>query len=210
MDERGLKDMLAMIKFVKATVPEMKIAFAGGYHPEIVDDVYDMCVFITPLSDAAKLKERQEKHLPTTFYVCCSKPEHPNNFTFSPFAENTLMGWYASAAGYNGFLRWAYNSWVKDPEQDSRFRTWPAGDTYIVYPGAKSSIRFERMREGIQDYEKIRILREAFEKEGSEASKQKLNRLNEMLKAFTLSNVTADKASLLVNKGKEVLNALSR
>jgi len=31
-----------------------------------------------------------------------------------------------------------------------------------------------------------------------------------MLKAFTLSNVTADKASLLVNKGKEVLNALSR
>lgn len=210
MDERGLKDMLAMIKFVKATTPELKIAFAGGYHPEIVDDVYDMCVFIKPLSDTSKMKERNNKHLPTTFYVCCSKPEHPNNFTFSPLAENTLMGWYASAAGYNGFLRWAYNSWVKDPEHDSRFRTWPAGDTYLVYPGARSSIRYERLREGIQDFEKIRILKDFFIKEGTETSKQKLNRLNEMLKPFTLSNVTDDNASVMVNKGKEVLNELSR
>ena len=69
------------------------------------------------------------------------------------------MGWYAMAAGYNGALRWAFNSWVKNPLVDSRFRTWPAGDTYIAYPQARSSIRYERLLEGIQDYEKVSIVK---------------------------------------------------
>ena len=47
--------------------------------------------------------------------------------------------------------------------QDSRFRQWPAGDTYLVYPGYRSSVRFEKMIEGIQLYEKIRILKESYE-----------------------------------------------
>lgn len=63
------------------------------------------------------------------------------------------------AAGYNGSLRWAFNSWVENPLVDSRFRTWPAGDTYIVYPQARGSIRYERLLEGIQDYEKISIVK---------------------------------------------------
>ncbi len=37
---------------------------------------------------------------------------------------------------------------------------WPAGDTFLVYPGADSSIRFEKLREGIVDYEKIRSVRQ--------------------------------------------------
>ncbi|HEY5368179.1 MAG TPA: DUF4091 domain-containing protein [Hanamia sp.] len=43
---------------------------------------------------------------------------------------------------------------------------WPSGDTYFVYPGGRSSIRFERLREGIQDYEKFKILRAQLEKAG--------------------------------------------
>ena len=69
------------------------------------------------------------------------------------------------AAGFTGYLRWAYNNWVKDPLRDSRFRTWPAGDLYQIYPGPRTSIRFEKFIEGIQDFEKIRILREEFTKD---------------------------------------------
>ena len=29
----------------------------------------------------------------------------------------------------------------------------------MIYPGAESSIRFEKMREGIVDYEKIKLLK---------------------------------------------------
>lgn len=219
MDYCGLPEMLSVIKLIKATTPELKIAFAGGYHPEIVDDVFDLSLLIDPLSDTSsvsntfktvKLKRWNSRHWPTTFYTSFSKPEHPKNFTFSPLAENTLMGWYAIAAGYKGFLRSGYQSWGKDPEHDARFESEPEGDSYMVYPGARSSIRFERLREGIQDYEKIRILRETFEKEGTEKAKQKLKRLNEMLKGITLKNISADNASIIVNKGKGILNELSR
>lgn len=210
MDERKLNDMLSMINLIKETTPELKIAFAGSIHPELINNVYDLCTFIDPAIDSVSLAQRFKKQWPSTFYVCCSKPQHPNNFTFSPAAENTLMGWYAAAAGYNGFLRWAFNSWGKDPERDSRFTAWPAGDTYLVYPGARSSIRFERLREGIQDFEKIRILCDALLKENSETAKAKLARLSSQLKTFTLTNVTADSAADLVNNAKKLLNELSK
>ena len=101
--------------------------------------------------------ERRRNGAVTSYYVACGIPK-PNNFSFSPPAESTYEGWFAAAMGFDGFLRWAYNSWVEDPLFDTRFRTWPGGDTYFVYPGPRSSIRFERLVEGIQDFEKIKIL----------------------------------------------------
>jgi len=210
MYDSSLKDMLSLIKFIKATAPEFKIAYSGDYYAEIANDIYDLSLSIDPLLDSIKMKERNDLHLQTTFEVDCSKPEHPNTFTFSPLAENEMMGWYAMATGYNGFLRWAYNSWGQDVEQDSRFRSWPAGDTYLVYPGARSSIRFERLREGIQDYEKIRILKASFEKEGTAEANQKLIRILEMLNPFTLPNITNNNASIMVSQAKAILNELSR
>jgi hypothetical protein len=210
IDDSSLKDMLSVIKFIKATTPEFKIAYSGDYYPEIADDIYDLSLSIDPQLDSSIIKERNNLHLKTTFNVDCSKPEHPNTFTFSPFAENELMGWYAMASGYGGFLRWAYNSWGKDAEQDSRFRSGPAGDTYLVYPGARSSIRFERLREGIQDYEKIRILKAAFEKDGTSEANQKLIRINEMLKPFALPNITGINSSQIVNRAKAILDEISR
>ena len=44
--------------------------------------------------------------------------------------------------------------------RDARHVLWPAGDTFLVYPGGDSSIRFEKLREGIVDYEKIRLVRQ--------------------------------------------------
>ena len=106
------------------------------------------------------LAARRRAGKPTTYYVCCN-PLRPNTFTFSPPAEAHWLGLYAAAKGYTGFLRWAYDSFTEDPFFDTQHTTWPAGDCFVVYPGARSSIRFERLREGIQDFEKIRILRAA-------------------------------------------------
>jgi hypothetical protein len=112
------------------------------------------------------------------------------------------------AAGFDGFLRWAYNSWVKDPLLDSRFRTWPAGDTYIVYPDGRSSIRFERLIEGIQDAEKIRLLREEFSNGDNPADQEKLQKLNDLLVQF---NLTKDPGNLekLMAEGKRILVELA-
>lgn len=140
--------------------------------------IKDMCAGIFGPIERSDIADRRDKGLTTTYYVCCSSG-FPNTYTSSAPAEAVYLSWYAAARDYDGFLRWAYNSWVKDPIRDSRFRTWTAGDTYIVYPEGRSSIRFERLVEGIQDWEKIRILRN--EAAGNE---EQLRRLEELLKPF--------------------------
>ncbi len=102
-------------------------------------------------------------------------------------------------------LRWSYNSWVENPLTDSRFRTWPAGDTYMVYPDARSSIRFERLIEGIQDAEKIRVLRKQYSDENSSESLTKLNQMEEAIKYFNTLKPSDDWNDRL-NEAKQLLN----
>jgi hypothetical protein len=104
------------------------------------------------------IQARSTNGATTTYYVCCTPPK-PNTFVLSPPAEARYLGWYTAAHGYDGFLRWAYDAWPADPVRDARHVLWPAGDTFLVYPGSQSSICFEKLREGIVDFEKIRLLR---------------------------------------------------
>ena len=200
--------MKKAIRLIKSTAPGIGITLAGKYHSQIQDDIDDLCLFIKPPVSVNYIRERANTNKITTFYTCCAKPEHPNNFTFSPPAEQTWLGWYAASQGYSGYLRWAYNSWPADPLKDSRFRSWPAGDTYQVYPGPKSSVRFEKLREGIEDYEKIMIIKKALEKYAeTDSVKQKFERT---LKIFSLKNLDDKPASYWVNKGQEMLEELSK
>ena len=94
-----------------------------------------------------------------------------------------------------------------NPMIDSRFRTWPAGDTYLVYPDARSSIRFERIREGVQDFEKIRIIKAMREGKGNTVL---MDSLNSHLRQFEISNLKNISASNMVNTGRELINKISR
>ncbi len=159
MDERSPETMDEAIRLLRAVAPELGIALADNHASyKRYPNLTDVCVQIDCRVTEEDFARRRANGFVTTYYICCSS-EFPNTFTFSQPWEAVYMAWFAAANGYDGMLRWAYNSWPSDPVRDSRFTAWPAGDTYIVYPGARSSIRFERLREGIQDYEKIRILR---------------------------------------------------
>lgn len=176
MDERPMEAMREAIKVVREADPEFKITLAGNYHPEIQSELYYYCIpFGYKFPEDVKV-ERDRKGQISTYYTCCTEA-FPNTFTFSPPAEAAWMILHALAGGYEGYLRWSYNSWTEQPLLDSRFRTWAAGDTYCVYPGPRSSIRFERMVEGVQDCEKIRILREEFAAKGHKARLKKLESL---------------------------------
>ena len=209
MDERSLDAMQKVIAFVKRYAPGLKITLAGNYHEEIKFDVHDYCFYIDPPIDRNVIDQRVEKDLPTTFYVCCV-PARPNTFPLSPPAESTWLGWYAASCGYTGFLRWAYQSWVKDPLHDTRFVRWPAGDCFLVYPGARSSIRFERLREGIQDFEKIRIIKSKLAESGTKTAKRNLERLENILETFTFEIAKQKPCAEIVNAGKKLLLELSR
>jgi hypothetical protein len=210
MDERGPDEMKAMLKLLSETAPGMGVALADNHksYKLYPDQLVDLCVAHGAVVEPDDMAYRQSKGFVTTWYVCCADV-FPNVFTFSPPAEGAFIGWYTMAAGFDGFLRWAYNSWVKEPLLDSRFRTWPAGDTYVVYPDARSSIRFERLTEGIQDAEKIRILRKELEQDNSESGIKKLKLLNETVALF---NITKDpgNAEEMLAQGKRVLEELAR
>lgn len=202
MDERPEKDMKAAIAIIKAADPDFLISMAGNYHPDLQADLIDYCVaYEQPITDEV-IKERREKGFTTTFYTCCAEP-YPNTFTSSPYAEATWLSWHALNKGFDGYLRWAYNCWNEDPLRDSRFRTWAAGDTYLVYPGNRTSIRFERLREGIQDFEKAKTLIEELKKSGDTET---LTALKNAIKAFEAETLEQTPAAATVNAAKAILN----
>lgn len=200
MDERSPEAMAEATSLLAEVAPELGIALADNHkifkkYPYIKD----MCASIFGPVERADIEARRADGLTTTYYVCCSS-DFPNTYTFSDPAEAVYLAWYAAAMDYDGFLRWAYNSWTGDPIRDSRFRTWSAGDTYIVYPEARSSIRFERVREGIQDFEKMRILRQDADKAA---------RIDALLPAFTSGTRDAGWNDRL-NAAKREVNEMSR
>lgn len=208
MDERSPKEMKATMALLEKVAPELGISLADNHKSyKQYPYIKDMSVSASAKVDSADIQFRRERGLITTYYVCCSD-KFPNMFTFSEPAEAVYSAWYTVAAGYDGFLRWAYNSWVEEPMEDSRFRTWPAGDTYIVYPEARSSIRFERLIEGIQDAEKIRILRKELSEANMPEASEKLTLLeNEIVKFNTIE--PSEPFTDMVNKAKEVINKIS-
>ena len=203
MDERGLKDMLATIEVVRKADPDFKLSLAGTYHTELVDCLDDYCTNLAGKFTDEELARRKAEGKVTTFYTSCAEPR-PNTFTFSPLAESEWFGWWAAKLDLDGYLRWALNSWVKDPLLDTRFITWAAGDTYLLYPDGRTSARFERMIDGIQAYEKIRILRNAKDKRGR--SKNYGKQLDKILEPFNEFNLQEVPASKVVNQAKAALN----
>lgn len=187
MDERPLESMQAVLGLIRKVEPAFKISLAGNYHEPVIYDIVDFSETFSgkqEFPESAKAK-RKELGLTTTIYTCCAEA-HPNMFVISDPDEAAWLGWFAQAEGYDGYLRWAYNSWTLDPLTDTRFRTWPAGDCFVVYPGGRGSVRFSKLVEGIQDFEKVRVLRSRWQKEGNEA---KLAQLTEVLKPFTSDKI---------------------
>lgn len=209
LDEREQEEMTNLFSFLENTAPEFKISMAGFYYEEINSFIHD---FSSNWRDGGRIpvegiQSRKLSGLKTTYYVACGIPE-PNNFTFSPPSESCYEGWIAAAMGFDGFLRWAYNSWPENPMIDSRYSKWPAGDTYMVYPGPLSSVRFERLREGIQDYEKIRILREELAKNSGVEAASALKKLNKFLDSIDSKTLENKSAAEIINEGKQLIYAI--
>lgn len=201
MDEREKSMMQKAFDLIFCADAGYKVSGAGDYYPVIEPKMYDLCLaYGHTLPDSVREERRKSGKL-STVYTCCIEA-YPNTFTFSEPAEASWLMWHAVAGGYDGYLRWAYNSWTKDPLHDSRFRSWAAGDCYLVYPGS-SSIRMERLVEGIQDAEKIRILRKEFAENGEVA---KLKKLNQTVSGFMPEKLNGQNASQMVRNGRKLLS----
>ena len=160
IDERPDNMVRAAMKLLEQEAPSFRISSAVDKPSDLTREVYSIAPVITHAGTALGdlLKERQAAGKLTSFYVCLH-PKKPNTFTHSDPAEAEWLGFFAAANHLDGFLRWAYNSWNRNPFECTDFVHWPSGDCFLVYPGNRSSIRFERLRDGIENYEKINLLR---------------------------------------------------
>lgn len=184
MDERPTKAMMDAFAVIKAADPAFKVSLAGGLHPEIEEELFDYSMASDNLFTPETLAKRRAKGQISTYYTCCAQ-KYPNVFTYSPPAEAEWIGWFAAAKGYDGYLRWAYNSYTKEPLLDARFRAFQAGDSFVVYPEGRSSIRWERLIDGVEAFEKIRILRSEAQANKDAAA---IKKIDQVLSWFDLKN----------------------
>lgn len=118
--------------------------------------------------DLALFRERQKAGEEVWFYTCLSPAgKYMNRFIDYPLIDVRLLHWANFKYGLTGYLHWGLNHWGAEPMQANEM-SWgdgssrlPPGDSHIIYPGKRgplSSIRFEAMRDGIEDYEMLKLL----------------------------------------------------
>lgn len=97
------------------------------------------------------------------FYTCCHPTGlYPNRFLDFSLLKTRQLHWLNYAYDLPGYLHWGLNFWGAEPF-GAPSANLPPGDTHILYPGPDgplSSLRYEAMREGIEDYEWLRLLAE--------------------------------------------------
>lgn len=175
---------------------------AYKYHPETLDYVDHIAMAPQYVLVDDLIQNRRDLAKKTSLVITCEN-EQPNFFTFSEPAEASWLPWFVYLNGLDGLYYAGYNSWGDDPHIDSRTTIKPSGADFLVYPNAKSSIRFERLIEGIQDYEKVRLLQNNLSVEQNEA-------LNMALSHFSLSDLKTEPANVAVDQVRSVLYNLSK
>lgn len=82
----------------------------------------------------------------------------PNKTIDMPLMDNRILHWLNYKYDATGFLHWGWNQWTEDPFNEVGKHL---GDGWHVYPakdGVLNSLRWEQMRNGIQDYEYLLML----------------------------------------------------
>ncbi|MEG2489254.1 glycoside hydrolase domain-containing protein, partial [Anaerorhabdus sp.] len=107
------------------------------------------------------VKRRDEAGLRTALYSCT---EHqPGNFSLSSPVEGYWMVANDAKIEGDGIMRWALDAWVEDPLNDTTHNAFEPGDCFMIYPDekdavnptSKSSVRLEKIFEGVRDVNKL-------------------------------------------------------
>ena len=105
-------------------------------------------------------KEWQSKGHELWFYTVgiYQGSRFPDKTIDMPLIDSRIMHWINYRYDASGYLHWGYNQWNDDPFNDTGEHI---GDGWHVYPskdGVLNSLRWEQMRNGIQDYEYLWML----------------------------------------------------
>jgi len=118
----------------------------------------------------AKYRELQAQGKRVYTYTCSTFMK-----ALSPYTYHRLKPWSAAALGLDGVFYWAYNSWRGEPWNDF---DGEIADCGAIYPGAGAPItsrRWEASREGLEDWQIMRLLEQLSPEEGAALVSEALN-----------------------------------
>ncbi|MEJ5296877.1 MAG: glycoside hydrolase domain-containing protein [Armatimonadota bacterium] len=165
--------------------PDLKILLTEQVEDELIGSV-DIWTPVLDAYSAKRCRERQEAGDAVWWYVCTGpKHPYPNYFIDYPAAGHRIFHWMTYAWGVTGVLYWETMFWSGNPweepmtySDDGRRKPFGNGDGFLLYPatgkpagkpliaGPIESIRWEMLREGIEDYDLFRMLESAVEDAG--------------------------------------------
>jgi hypothetical protein len=166
--------------YVKKGAPDLITMEPIGTH-NISDKVLDIpCPCIDVLT-GPRGYEYTENQIPWIYSAVGPQGEGLNRFIRIPLIKTRLMHWLNWRYHTVGYLHWGPNYWQgarveNDPWTDANGQ-FPGGDMWIIWPGDETvypSIRLAAMRDGIRDYE---LLKMVSEKEGLAKADQFCNEI---------------------------------
>jgi hypothetical protein len=151
--------------------------------------VNNFCVHGNSLNDLSvkqAIREEQAKGGEVTWYISCDQAyPQPNYFIDAPALDPVMVPWITARYHMNGILYWAINFWSQTTNPWLDAVTYISGfdcsggfvvngEGSLIYPGdftkrytgqpdvegPVSSIRFELLREGIEDYEYLWMIKD--------------------------------------------------
>ena len=161
---QNLESWEGIARLVKAAAPKIKIIEAyrsDTYDQSLID------ILVPQLDELAWDTYRDiPKGLRCWFYTCMyPRGNFANRYVTLPLIKTRLLHWINYKYDSPGYLHWGFNFWGEggDPYGDVSVpaNEWPGGDSHIVYPGylkVYPSIRLSAMRDGIRDYELLKMV----------------------------------------------------
>lgn len=167
--------------------PRLTRLMTEQIEPALVGHV-DLWVPLLDLYSPTLAQQRQQAGDEVWWYVCTApRAPYPNNFIDHPGIEHRIRPWMAWRYGVQGELYWAIDYWTEgnayptmpqdpwvDPAshsfQNNQAGNFGNGDGRLIYPprnwsdgqerieGPTPSLRWELLREGMEDYEYLWLL----------------------------------------------------
>ena len=191
--------------------PGYRVLLTEQPAPPLAPEI-NIYVPILPNYNETTCPDRQKAGDQVWWYVCCWPPHpYPNNFIDYTAVDHRILHWMNWKYGVTGVLYWSTMWWQDNPWTTPMSYTpdhggkWGNGDGHLLYPAVKEksqtpviagpvdSIRWEMLREGIEDYDYFFMLDQAIEKcEASrtkaaavQAGKQALAQVDELVRSRT-------------------------
>lgn len=163
-----------LASYIKHGAPDLKTMDPLGTH-NINPDLLDFPCPCIDVMKGEKGYEYADNQTPWLYHAMGPQGEGLNRFIRIPLYKTRLIHWLNYRYHTVGFLHWGLNYWEGAPDGDpwkNASGSYLGGDMWIIWPGYQTvypSIRLVAMRDGIRDYELLRMYEDQFGRAAADA-----------------------------------------